>query len=863
MNRFTLLLLIFLGTTTFLQASHMVGADLTYRCLGNNTYRIQLSFYRDCYGVPASNAFFVKVGSASGCGSVPNVLLHQVSAQDVTNICENTSIKTTCAGGTSMGVEQYIYEGDVVLPTRCNDWLVTFSTCCRSYAISNLQAPGQTGTYLEARINNLDVSCNSAPSFTNTPVPFLCAGTAIEYNHGAVDTEGDSLKYTLVAPRVTATSTVIFQGGRSAAQPFQTVNGLVFNQVTGQMSFTPSQQQVAATAVKIEEYRNGICIGSVMRDMQMIILNCTNSSPSLTVQQNGRALRSNTLTVCPNDTLRLNFTAQDINNADTVEVIETATAMLPGARVLISGHNPVTFSLEWSVPSQPKPSYNFLVTLKDNACPFRGISTIGFTIKTATLSLNMLDSVLCPGASNTIQLNASVPMDGTYTWTPAKGLSDAFTANPIATINRAITYTVLFQQSKGECVLEQKVNFERSNLKLQLPKVHYEHCSGDTAVLLQADLYSGKGQYKGYKTIELSTASDTLHTAGGVHKLVFKGPQGYVSRSQSTVALTFDVSGDYGDTISEFLTVYDANGQVLGTLSAQQSSTVYSDCQGYFSTNLQLSAFDWNTLIQQQKDSVVLYVVPSNSVQTSCSGKGISRLRAPKISYSKVDNGIQWSGSGLQFTANGVYAAPNGPTTITCTGSDGICQVARAVTIDCSLLAVDCNQFKGEVVEGSVQLSWELSTIEATTQFVVERSLDAVNFEPVGRVEGSVGETMYSFIDETAVAGARYYYRLKEENPFGTTTQICSIESVELPTSRGQLKIMPNPVVHTAYLYFETIQPKNSEIQVFSTAGRQISIPFTRNLREVQLDFSSVIAGVYFIRINTGEEVLQRSIIVQ
>ncbi|MBP9922745.1 MAG: hypothetical protein KBF92_02870, partial [Bacteroidia bacterium] len=34
-------------------ASHTMGADLTYECLGGNTYKVTVSFYRDCIGIAA------------------------------------------------------------------------------------------------------------------------------------------------------------------------------------------------------------------------------------------------------------------------------------------------------------------------------------------------------------------------------------------------------------------------------------------------------------------------------------------------------------------------------------------------------------------------------------------------------------------------------------------------------------------------------------------------------------------------------------------------------------------------------------------------------------------------------------------
>ena len=45
---------------------------------------------------------------------------------------------------------------------------------------------------------------------------------------------------------------------------------------------TPSQQHVTIIAVKVDEYRNGVLIGSVVRDIQITVLSCTEPPPFLT-----------------------------------------------------------------------------------------------------------------------------------------------------------------------------------------------------------------------------------------------------------------------------------------------------------------------------------------------------------------------------------------------------------------------------------------------------------------------------------------------------------------------------------------------------------------------------------------------------
>ena len=47
-QRIVILCAIMLGSSLESQAAHLVGGEISYLCLGNNTYRIKLRVYRDC-----------------------------------------------------------------------------------------------------------------------------------------------------------------------------------------------------------------------------------------------------------------------------------------------------------------------------------------------------------------------------------------------------------------------------------------------------------------------------------------------------------------------------------------------------------------------------------------------------------------------------------------------------------------------------------------------------------------------------------------------------------------------------------------------------------------------------------------------
>lgn len=71
---FSLLLTLLLSKTAF--GSHSMGSDLTYQCLGGNSYEITLSFYRDCAGIDADTGAFIVFQSS--CFPADSVEIFQI-----------------------------------------------------------------------------------------------------------------------------------------------------------------------------------------------------------------------------------------------------------------------------------------------------------------------------------------------------------------------------------------------------------------------------------------------------------------------------------------------------------------------------------------------------------------------------------------------------------------------------------------------------------------------------------------------------------------------------------------------------------------------------------------------------------------
>ncbi len=491
------------------EASHNMGGDITYTCLGGNQYQFTLNYYRDCSGISAPGSINFNINSAS-CGQNLSLTGTQVSSTEATPICPAQINQTSCNGGPIQGVEVYVYQGTITLPADCNDWIVSYSDCCRNSAITN-----STGAsfYVEALLNNLDVSCNNSPTFTSLPVPYICANQVMNYNHGAVDAEGDSLVYTMVDAMQSSTSVITYNAGLSATQPLNTSppSGMVFDPNNGQMTFTPTAGQVAVAAVLVEEYRNGVLIGSIIRDMQIVVINCTNNTPTVSAPTavSGGSNSGNNFFTCEGNTLEFTIVATDPDGLDILTMTETVTANLPGATVTVSpSTNPVTVNVSWPVPAAANPSYAFTLRFEDNACPVVGFQVLGYTIQLPSVSASVSGPPeYCPPSDN-ITLNANSGASGNYTWGPAGGLSCTNCQNPTASISAPTTYTVTFTDGSSGCTATDNITLTERTMNLTVNNVPGDWCTGDPPFQMEAQLNGDPGT-----TI---TPSSTLYSVNSI-----------------------------------------------------------------------------------------------------------------------------------------------------------------------------------------------------------------------------------------------------------------------------------------------------------------------------------------------------------
>lgn len=407
--RYILLVVVFgFGLEKQAEASHMAGGEITYSCIGQDSFRITLKVFRYCNGI-SYNVNSITITATSTCGGSVSVQLNRLSgplttsAWDISQICSSQS--SNCASGATTGYEEYVYQGVFVATPRCNCWTIGYSPpCCRN-SLANASA---SSVYFEATLCNQVDSCNNSPTFGTSAIPYVCAGFPVSYNMGATDPDGDSLTYKFICPKTNATTCLTWTAPNSTTSP---IPGITLDTLTGQIRFTPTITGSFVVAVEITEWdANGNKKGTTMRDIQFRVETCSNTPPYDTLGiQNYTGVgyvdyANNLVEVCLGDTFSFELTIWDYvgyreDSLDTLIITSNVSSILPGATFTINAINDSvhTVTIGWRARQTGSLTNTFFVQSNDDACPVPGFTSSSYTVKTIPATEAGPEQYICRG----------------------------------------------------------------------------------------------------------------------------------------------------------------------------------------------------------------------------------------------------------------------------------------------------------------------------------------------------------------------------------------------------------------------------------------------------------------------------------
>ncbi|MFN8276819.1 MAG: gliding motility-associated C-terminal domain-containing protein [Chitinophagales bacterium] len=291
---------------------------------------------------------------------------------------------------------------------------------------------------------------NNSINFGADPVPFYCANSPVTFNNAISDRDGDSLVSLMVTPLDDGAVPLGYQGGFSLASPITTSTGTSFNNQTGQLSFTPSATVLPENdvlAFRFNEYRNGVLVGYTMRDVQIVILQCTQTTPVLEKPSSlngGTLLDSVSVQVCPGSTSSFDIVLRDPNQHNILvkSNLLNAVSPLPGATLVATNigtvpNDTVKATISWMPQVSDTGCHYFSLTAQTDDCPVMGSYTKVYRVCVVNRVTVSPHRIIYCGTPITLTASGGT----TSLWSPPTGLSSTTAAVTYATPNATTKYT--------------------------------------------------------------------------------------------------------------------------------------------------------------------------------------------------------------------------------------------------------------------------------------------------------------------------------------------------------------------------------------------------------------------------------------
>lgn len=341
-------------------ATHNRGGEITYTHISGLTYRFTITTCTDISTSAQADRSELYITYGDGQGDTVQRVTPITSIPGFPNHQKNVYI----------GVHTFVTSGSYVIkvedPNRNANILNIYPN--NTGSSDNVVFALQSQLIINPFLGN--GGANNSLVFDDCPCPAIaCVGKQYCYNPQAVDPDGDSLSYELVAPL----------GLNADPLPIPTVY-LFPNQVNnggGTMNIDPATGTMCWDSphligefnftLKITEWRNGYKVGYVYRDVQLTVQNLCNNDPPVVDPVPP-------VCVIAGETVQFNVDAIDPNIGDLVTLSGSGQPFSVSsnpATFNTVGNNPVNGSFTWNTDCShiKAGTYQVLFAAQDNGNP--------------------------------------------------------------------------------------------------------------------------------------------------------------------------------------------------------------------------------------------------------------------------------------------------------------------------------------------------------------------------------------------------------------------------------------------------------------------------------------------------------------
>jgi hypothetical protein len=318
------------------QATHIIGGEITYNRQANNSYCFQIKLYTD----PTSPADSPTLDLFLGDGGS---ILVQRTSRVVISPFATISVYETCHTYTNSG-----------------SYRVSITEANRQGNSTNLGNSVNQGFFLESfvLVNNATI-INYSPEFIAEPIFQAIVKKNFRYNLTAYDKEGDSLSYALITPRINASQN---------ASPYFIPDDFKINPISGEISWNPEQVGRYNFAILVSKWRNGIRLGYVIREISIIVIDRISGGRLAKIEDSNVDLSNpNGVRIEPGQTVQWRVILDAV--ASSINQLFGASEIINNQIVTYGGSNPINGNFVWQPEARHVRRMPYLVvfrTIVDN-----------------------------------------------------------------------------------------------------------------------------------------------------------------------------------------------------------------------------------------------------------------------------------------------------------------------------------------------------------------------------------------------------------------------------------------------------------------------------------------------------------------
>ena len=188
-----------------------------------------------------------------------------------------------------------------------------------------------------------------------------------------------------------------------------------------------------------------------------------------------------------------------------------------------------------------------------------------------------------------------------------------------------------------------------------------------------------------------------------------------------------------------------------------------------------------------------------------------------------------------------------------------IASIQMATPLPVELLSFDAQRGANN---RSVDVLWTTASELNSDYFTIEKKKDGDDWWVIGTVDAAGTSTStlnYQLVDHNPVLGNNYY-RMKQVDVDGTTFT-SEIRVVNFDDF-GTTLIYPNPATNSLFIAKNNID--HAQIEIINELGQVVNVEkISSGSNLIELDVSSIVRGVYFVRIIGFESVEVQKVLIE